>query len=117
MRSYGVLILALLCFSCNEIVNEHAPAVNAEIVAVGSDYVTIKWNNVGDEYTYGVVLSKDTVDDNDFRSADSIVNGLTDTVFSMGNLESKRYYKIKVSTHGDNIAPNESFPPLRFQTN
>jgi len=111
-----VFMIPIILVSCNEIVNEHSPRVSPEIVAVGKDYATIRWNSAGDEYFYAVILSSDTINDNDFRGIDTMYENIYDTIFTINGLDSGRYYKVKVGTFGGNKAPNESWPPLRFRT-
>ena len=110
------ILITILLSNCHEIVNEHSPQVIPEIVSIGKDYASLKWHSAGSEYFYGVILSSDSIDDNDFRGVDTMYENIYDTIFKISNLDSETYYKVKVGTFGGNKAPNESWPPLRFKT-
>jgi len=114
----AITLIGLLLFmnSCDDVVNEHSPQVTAEIVSIGSDTVTIKWNNVGDEYYYAVWVTQDSIQDNSFVNSISVCDNTKSTNFTIRNLTPATYYKVKVRTNGGNKAPNESFPPLLFRT-
>lgn len=112
----SIMISLLFSLSCDEVVNEHSPQVTPEIFAIGADSVIIKWNDVGDEYYYSIWLSKDSLNDNSFLNAVSVCDSTGDTIYTIRNLQSATFYKVKIRTIGGNKAPNESWPPLRFKT-
>jgi len=120
-HQYALLLLASSLFwlntGCDNVVkDEHSPQVTPEIVEVETSSVTVKWNNVGEQYCYSVLLAYDSILDNDFRNADIFVHCTKDTIVTIDSLISNAWYKVKVRTSGGNLSPNESWPPLRFKT-
>jgi hypothetical protein len=115
--SFSTVFILLLFIGCdNGVKDEHSPQVTPLIVNVDSNSVGLKWNNVGSQYYYNVLLGFDSIPDNDFRNVASAIESTTDTSCIVHGLQSKSWYKVKVRTIGGNLSPNESWPPLRFKT-
>lgn len=109
------LILFAACdnkVGCGDI----APQVTPVLMSIGKDTVQIKWNEAGEAYYYNVLLGYDSIADNDFRNVASAIDSTVDTVITIRNLLPNTFYKIVVRTVGGDIAPNQSWPPLRFKT-
>jgi hypothetical protein len=117
MKRLVVVVFLGLFSSCFRDEDKHAHRVTPEIVEVGTDYCIVKWSNVGSQYKYGVQVRDGA--QNDSSSGGTIIKfygSIMDTIFTLDSLESNIYYKIIIDTFGENIAPNESWPPLRFKT-
>jgi len=110
------MFAAIMVFSCNKMEQNTAPRVTPEIVSIELHSVTIKWNSVGDDYTYLVLVSLDSVSDNNFHDVALSIDNSTDTICTIDNLLPNTFHKIIVQTNGTNMNSNQSWPPLRFKT-
>lgn len=117
-KNFWLLASALLFLVsfCNSVKDSHSPQVTPEIVSIDSSSVSIKWNNVGSQYYYSVFIEFDSMHGNDFSNIGTVIDSTTDTFFVINGLQPKTWYKVTVGTHGGNLSPNESWPPLRFET-
>lgn len=86
-------VLSMLSCFCNEVVkNDYIPTVEPEIVSIETTSVSMKWNNVGSEYTYNVVVGN--VNDSNVIQ----INTNHDTTCVVNNLVSNKKYNVSVLT-------------------
>ncbi len=110
-----VLITVISFISCNEIVNEMPPRVIPQVCDVGIDRATICWNNAGNQYSYSVGLSHDSLDavNSDF---DTLFTGVLDTFYTITGLQSRTNYWVRVITVAGPNKPDNVSNILGFTT-
>lgn len=114
--TFCLILFLMLSISCEDVVNEHSPQVSPEVVNVSTNSVTVKWNSAGPKYYYNVIISIDSIADNSFQNPAKTLENIEDTICTIDSLLSNTWHKLVVLTMGDNKAPNQSWPPLRFKT-
>lgn len=111
----ALFVATIFNISCNEIVNEMPPSVTPYVSDVGVDYATINWNNAGDQYTYSLGFSSDSLAtfSSDF---DTLFTDIVDTSYTINNLQSKTKYWVRVITVAGSNKPDNVSNMLGFIT-
>lgn len=111
----ALFVATIFNISCNEIVNEMPPSVTPYVSDVGVDYATINWNNAGDQYTYSLGFSSDSLAtfSSDF---DTLFTDIVDTSYTINNLQSKTKFWVRVITVAGSNKPDNVSNMLGFIT-
>jgi len=117
LRIFTIVLTLCLCLACQQqLCTPTAPPVDPEITKIGSDFIYLKWNSLGLEYIYEVVLLSDTITNGGEGTELRRYTDLFDTAFTINDLKQETVYRVKILSYSNNSLVFGESPTLRFKT-